>query len=128
MRVPHRMHGDAQNFSVNAQLLVPAYPVAVGCEQCELIRPMAHDTTRRELGRSGGLAYAGWTHQRIYAAFFENFTFICNGLKIAGQYAFYPVNQIFFVIPVTALVLYRQLIQQIMCEGMTETGHKQPLQ
>ena len=59
MRVPHRVHGDAQNFSVNAQLLVSAYPVAVGCEQCELIRPMAHYATRCELGGSGGFAYAG---------------------------------------------------------------------
>jgi hypothetical protein len=82
--------GHAEDLGVDAQLILRADAITVGGQQRELGGAVAHRAACRELGRRGGLAHAGRSDQRVYAAARDQLVGGIDGREIARQHAGEP--------------------------------------
>ncbi len=114
-RIADCVHRYTHDLSVNTQLLVRAYPVAVGGQQRQLFRAKTRYTTGRQIGCCGGLADPGRSHQCINAAAVHHGIFIFKYRHGTRQFRFDPCH------PGCVVMTGRQLVQHAFRQLPTET-------
>ncbi|MCY1400280.1 hypothetical protein D9M71_153560 [compost metagenome] len=121
-----RLHLDAEQAAIDAQLLVGTDPVAVGAEQGDLAAAVAHHVARRQLGGGGGLAGAVGADQRQHAALVEQIVLVGRHRQARSQLALQP-GASGRVVDRGVLQLGRQRGEDLVAQVGAEAGQKQHL-